>query len=56
MDQGSSPIKMWYHNCDDEGTLAPFTDFDRKTVESQVAGELKEGHESGAYVVSINLW
>ena len=55
MDQGSSPIRMWYHNCDDEGSLDFFTDFETATEDKKVVGKLKEGHDSGAYIVSTKL-
>jgi len=52
LDKGSSPIKMWYQNCDDEGSLTSFTDFEKSTdiAENKVLGKLKEDAESGVYV------
>jgi len=48
---GSSAIKMWYKNCDDEGQFTLYDNFETSTMSNgYVKGELPADNESGAYI------
>ena len=53
---GSSAIKMWYKDCDDEGQFTLYENFETSTMTNgYVKGELSADKESGAYIVSFQL-
>merc|ERR1711933_34184 len=47
---GSSAIKMWYKNCDDEGQFTLYDNFERSTEIGYVKGKLPADEEAGAYI------
>jgi len=48
---GASALKMWYHNCDDEGQFTLFNHFDTTTKGDYVHGEIiPDKEETGAYI------